>query len=1635
MKKFLLALLTAVIAVCLGAFVACTSNSGDYHLLVLRQANGVTYVSELNSGKGVSNGAWEVKDGVTVTFTIELSADATGEPVVYANNAVIEPDGNGVYSVTVTEDVDVRVEGIEASGTTYNQLIFAYSKGAIYHILTEVDGQTLQNGMMVRNGTQVQFKVEIEEGFYGTPSVYANGTKLEADGSGVYTFEMSERTTVKVEGIMKNVSYLFNTNGGDTRVKYLDEKGNYFECDKAFEGRLGDVIRFKLEISVYYVQSGFEVQTNNTIIKPEADGYYSMVLDDDVTTVSVTNLEQDEPYTARANGGSGSARDPYKLSRPIDLYQMAMLINSAYWTDEIYRVGYYELENDIDLRGEKLFVIGDGGNGYAYFAGSFKGNGHTISNFFIEDTRVEQTEFNTMYLSNVGMFGYVMSKNNRAPSISNLNLDNFTITASSSHSEVKDDYTLCVGSLAGAVFGAQISGVTATNGKINVTGGKNTGAYVGGLIGQQMSDYDESGTRLYSSVSFCMTDVDINVVGSNYVYATGGIVGAIGAAHPSYTAFIVNSYATGDIEGGQNAGGIVGYLAANTAVANCYSTGEVRAVSPFKKSSDYYESVYYANSGGIIGYAEYNTVISNSFSTGYISAQAEMGNSYLRISSTVGHTDDYLPSAAAVAPALVNLYGKDGLVVNQQLINDLHWSENDWSFAGDMPAIKADRSAASVGVTFSVDNGFAGGATPAGTTLNSYNSLASWYNNGKLVEYVTGNNGNRSYGYFFDAQLKNKVPASFVPTHDITLYVGYANYAEVEGVYYLGESVTDSSRLEFDADGNFIYRNGALNHASTYIWDGTNLVMFDTSIGELTKVQIAPEVSFYYFNTYYTFVATLANGAISITGGSVQEIATDESGNPYYTGETFYLFPEDQPLKGLKAIEGFHYGDYYDTVDIYTFNGNGSGRWKSANVREFTYYVSGEGKIVLTYKDDPQPVDVTFINGYVTKIGTKTVLPFDGFTGTWEKAFSTETTYTFDGKGAWTSKSYSGVDNGTYTVEDGVLYDSLNRFTATFKNGFLVISTLGANAQSLTYYKEGSFVGEWTYSGTNVSGSDVAITLTLKGISTENYGEARVEYSTGAKFDLTYEADLGNNSKSILLFEGGTQFGELTYDADNIVLSGYLYDSLARFTVLDDLTGFWVSDDDVIKTASFNGSGFYNLDSTDKYNSVKGNVRINESPRDEYTFDRDTLTGSFIYKSVTYTMAYDEYANVIAVSAENGRSFVLTMPDSWYNVELKDASGFVYSFNGMGDLAEGGTLTVSNGRIEDEYSYKYIINGNTLTLTGDGFNHLNATIAIGVDGNGKSVYVLEDTSGKKTYLFLNTPFAGEWIMGGMRGSITISDVYADNTATGTYKPYGKTELAVNFVYNAEGNYLSFIEGNITYYINALVSATATELSFGTTNSLFGANNVMCIPVGRVDEMYGKVFTTAEGYKLLFDGFTSSVFANGSVVVLDEDGELVTTYPYEYNKYGYPTVVLDRFWEYVFVSCEADTKFDVDVLYRLTDESGKHFAIISTDSLYTLSVRDGYDVNVYYEFDGAGNVTRTQWDPDTEEYTYTRYTYKIVKLDETNFKHTLEFKDEAGNVYTVTLDTSSAEQIDWNITFNTTNTLSGIAEFSAISAGV
>ena len=1596
MKKILLTILSVILLVCAGSAIACSrKGGGNYHALTFYKANGVTYVSSINSGKGFSNGKWEVKDGATVTFTVDLAADAVGDLVVYANDDVLAANDKGAYSVKVTADTDIIVDGIDAVGD-YNRLTVASTPGVVVNFLNVADdGSVLKNGMMVRVGTVVQFSLTKGEGYYGTPVVYANDDVITPAGD-VYSFKMSAPTKIKIEGIQKSISLTFNK--GDNRVNYIGLDGLPYDTDTKIEVEHGDEIVFDLKISVYYdIEAGYEVMANTTIISPQSDGHYHVTIEDDIT-ISVAKLVQDKAFIARKEG-SGTKDDPYRLSRPIDLYEMAMRINDEFYTG-LFSNDYYELEADIDLDGEQLFVIGDGNTGYSYFGGHFDGKGHTISNYYIVDTRIEQEEFNPLYLTNVGLFGYVMPGANRAPVIKNLKLDNFRITANANRTAVDlEDYTLCVGALAGATYGAQITNVSATNGRIQVTGGKDRGAYVGGLIGQQFAEFgsDTANYKFDSAVISCMTDVDISTSPdpTSYVYATGGISGALIVGDEHYTAYILNSYSKGDVEGGQNAGGIVGYAYNHSAVANCYSTGRVRSIITLS-SDDYLESVYYATAGGIVGYAEYSSVISNSFSMGDVSAKStKTGAKYTRSSGTVGAWDDNsaLTNADSLLPTFKNLYGNcdSTITVNAAFINGLGWSDKDWIISSGLPKLNPDAAKPSITVNFSTDNQ---SVSLNPVTLDAYKSLAGWGVDGVIEEFV-GSGTCRSYGYFFDAELEHKVPRSFVITSDTTLYVGYADYTQVTGIYYLGDSVREVITLELTDDGKAVYRDGALNQTGYYSWDGETLIIYYSVLGVLTDLEFNSDLIEYYFGSYYIFTGKIEGDVLSIYGGDIDEIEFSAQG-PYYTGNVIYLF--DDPLHAYKKVDGFQYGSYYFGSGEYTFFGNRTGIYISGGDEKIFTYQFGDNKLTLTFDGGTEEATVDG-NGYVTAVKTDSVTPFDEFKGTWEKSYETDKKYTFDGKNKWTYNGYGTTDTGSYSVDGGVL--NAGSFTAKIVDGLLVITSGG---KEVTYYREGSFTGQWYFNGVSSQGFEIAVGITFGGIDEKGYGTALVEYSTGTQYEVTYEYSVENDTKFVLLFHEDLVFGELVYSDTNLTLVGKFDGQTARFTAYDALIGKWVTDSTDITSLEFNGGGFYNGiyeldgDRVTGSMSVKGTVRVNGGSRVNYTLNRTTQTGSFTYNSVVYSISYNETTGLVDVTPDGGSVFHLALPDSWSGRELKDGAGNIYTFDGRGGLPDGGKISVSNG---DSYNYK--ISDGDITVTG-------GTFAKGIH-DGHSVFVLT-VSGDSKYLTYNTPFIGEWVVGGVSGTLTIGEIYADDTATASYTLYKKSAIELNLTYNADENYLTYEVDNTVYSITISKVGSNYQLSFEGVNG-----SVACIPEALTDEMKGKVFFVLgengnpDGREIVFDGLGEYTYANGTAVVLGANGVVEETFIYRRNTYGDWTLIYNYnnyVYNYVLVGFENNNKFDGEVLFSLIDGEGKYYAAIVPDGFYNFRVKDADNADAYYVFNGYGSVKFVSGG------TTVIYGYELINSDATNYKYTFKFTDNnSGEVFTAVLDLSVSED-RWNI---------------------
>jgi hypothetical protein len=214
----------------------------------------------------------------------------------------------------------------------------------------------------------------------------------------------------------------------------------------------------------------------------------------------------------RFSGGTGEPNDPYRISTAQDL-------NSIGHNPRLMKC-HFRLVADLDLTGFHFYPIGDTYNPYA---GSFDGNGHTISHLTVKGE------------SCVGLFRVL-----------------------GSWAEVRDLGVVDV-NIIGA--GDYVGGLVGSCGSWNGPASRVTRCYssgvvsgnskVGGLVGHSTGAV----TQCYSTGS---------VAGSFYV---GGLVGENGGA-------VTDCHSAGAVSGTrQTIGGLVGY--SHGAVTHCYSTGVV----------------------------------------------------------------------------------------------------------------------------------------------------------------------------------------------------------------------------------------------------------------------------------------------------------------------------------------------------------------------------------------------------------------------------------------------------------------------------------------------------------------------------------------------------------------------------------------------------------------------------------------------------------------------------------------------------------------------------------------------------------------------------------------------------------------------------------------------------------------------------------------------------------------------------------------------------------------------------------------------------------------------------------------------------------------------------------------------------
>ncbi|MDE6598040.1 MAG: hypothetical protein K2K60_05335 [Clostridia bacterium] len=1471
------------------------------------------------------------------------------------------------------------------------------------------------SGAEVKKGYTVTFTLKIDEDSVkfegGEPQVTANGNTVTPNDEGVYSVTVKSATKVTVANANPQYKISFRkavrTSIGTDSANVPDiENGVFYSSndvnvDEETTVEYGTKISFTVRPSVYCKVTneaeGPIVLADSTIIVPDDKGVYTVEVKSN-TTIQVRGLEQDSGFTNRKGGGAGTAANPYKIAKPIDLFLMAGLINDDYWIASGYQTAYYEMTADIDLQGEQLYIIGDMvANTSAFFAGDFNGSGHTIKNYYINDFIIDQENYVKVDTPYIGVFGVAYATRTNQPSIYNVNLENFTINANAVDmvNANGEETGCCIGGLIGSGIGAVVTGCS-VNGKIDVVADDSYMTHVGGVIGMQTSAYDAS-VRYYSTIRSCSSSVNISGR-SGLVYNAGGITGYLISAEARTTAFILNSYSTGDVLGAVHSGGIAGMVTPNGSIGNCYNTGYVEAHCRQDLVVGY-EDYAYAYAGGIAGYADTDTVIYNCFAAEEEPYAYSVNGDKYGIANGIACTVDnggktFVETQNAIL--LGNVVAGTGPYNKDFFINTLKWNEGDWTFsANGYPQINLEAGADQHNnstVTIDLGGYTVGGQSEVSFTINdNYIPMSFWnIRSDGVAEFLDAGNGVRTYGYFFDEELTQKVPYGFVPTCNITLYTDFADYSQVAGKYYLQLAERGSGAyIELKDNGELVYRYGALFYTSYYTYNDDFVLMYDCP-------------AFAVGNDYYAGKATVQNGEMTIINWASSNLAG--------------AYTQSNPLTAVNKINGFNYGVYYTSDGTqYVFS---TDRTIIIGNNTYTYEVSGNTVNISN------GTSATLSGGTVTIVGSTSVTALDVFAGTWEKSASSHKQYTFDGKGNWTYEYFGyrkGVKvtlssaNGTYSYNGDRTQISFTHdgktITVNYNENeeFLVI---GNGSETQTYYREYSYAGTWHFFN-----SAEPIDLTLGGINQEGYGLATATYGS-VTYDLTYAAVTEGGSTKISLYSRDVPFGTFEYSIEDGTLKGDIYsnrygamysdvfdalynseddedekeenlDLTVTLCLYDDFRGIWISEKEGFEFIEFNGLGSYDLTGDAIHSSVNGQVKINGRQVGYYKLEDSTLTGSFVYDSVKYEISYDEINGKVKVTEkadEGDKDFILQGRDSWYNVSLTDGEN-AYTFDGRGEMTAGGKMTVTDAS-GVKTTYTYNVSGTGVTISG------GASGSIVLGPNDDWTLTLNGTK----QLSVNNGFEGNWFVGGNYGvalNLTIGKTGRSNTATGTFD--GKN---VTFEYNPDGKYLVFTtEEGETYYVKSV----GEVLQLGITPDVYITT---CIPWGQQDSYLG-VYKAENGTYFTMDGLGNPAYGTGLATVFNTADNVLAEYYY---------TVKDGIVVLTDTSTRVQYRFikSADGMFAL-DGSLDKYSIVKVDIFFGRMVADANDKTITYIFDGLSQDIPSDNDEEKEELpdyiteckgngtvvasNGKTYTYK--QLSYTPGIYTLLLTDENGKEYEAT----------------------------------
>ncbi len=1239
-----------------------------------------------------------------------------------------------------------------------------------------------------------------------------------------------------------------------------------FDGEVPSEANVGDTVKFKINISPYYIGSPIVVAGTKEV-NCDADGVYSFVVADEVT-VSVSGLVYDNTPMS----GRGTQYDPYVIKTHAQFKTFTDGVNNK--EDNSYNTAYFKLGADLDFKGVTIDPIGVDLYYNTMFSGNFDGNGHTVSNFVLSNE-----------CEAAGLFGFV---NNAY--ISNLNV------VADIDVEVLET-GLFVGGIAAYNFASDIVGCT-YKGTINVAHGVSSdqiSVLVGGIVGFMQGEGSTSADAYTATVAYCTADADIHISGSYEVNSVGGVAGAMVGLSGLGTANIYNCSADITIDGyAKRAGGIVGWMRQLSSVDNCFAIGTL----------DVWGIAEDPVVGGIVGESYNENALTYSLSAVElvgVSNAEEAGVIGLKHPAKLMYVDDretvlignYYADGGSVTVGSVT-YDVTVLADVLRLMdwNALEWREKD----GVISAIPDSVGLVAMDVTFKFLSSYNGHteATLSDMIVNDKDIFGyvpiSYVFDGDGLNTLTADDGKISFGYFLDEELTVRVPASFLLTgHKTTIYIGFADYSLMEGEYkaVIGDINVD---LTFDDNGMMTMYTEGRRAYYMYVFDGEKAVIHDG----------------YFLYIYMMYLGRPTTNA-NYTLDYYAEFT--DNGLKIYDGE---IFSENGAVAApITAIrDNGLLGEWYTMgeTSVYTFYADGTGSISTGG--QFTYTVKvktvtikiGNKIITARLSDDGRTMQTS--DG-----STLSITKYDDFNGAWESDFNDCVKVKFNG----VNTAVIGSESFTYYIEDGVLISE--GLSARFdENGLLVLEYGG---KTLTLGREGSCIGTWQDTGLNYQ-------FILFGINKDGYGLGYDSYGN----DFTYVYDDGELNmfhRTSAYGFGNVSIIPATDDENEIAMlalamftpaSGSLVDDY-NMTYIDKFEGNWNSDSGI--SLAFNGNGAYDIFMTTSDNmvwDVRGFVTVTENGQSEtvrYHYDRATVTATFTYKEIECEVRVAD--NGISVNFGN-ETILFTTPDAlsvndWYAEGIEKIS-----FDGKGNAGEG-NVTMTVGGEELEYKYAYSEDGKTVSILDGGVAiyilNLDGMVLSNADGSEigalgvysrilGTVYTVYGTSGPFE-LDCTQKFDADGIARGVWSGI---DVIFSNFAKDTIAVYDASMSSVAF-------YLIYVDENTV--IIATINAAGE----------FVANNVAYIP----DELMGVYYNSDASVKLEFDGASNNsyIFAGATFTEIDENGDQIAdenkyVYFSENGKFGIYTYVRkdDGTLEYTLVYSVSLQAADGATAYSTKDGS-------------------------------------------------------------------------------------------------------------------